>query len=87
MQILFLLVFSCALHRKVFGNECGKLFSCEKDSQVQSLSKQKLETLKECLKYDKDQIPVAKEEDTQNTVWFHFGEPTILDLDVIKQVI
>ena len=64
-----------------------KLFSCEKDSQFQSLSKQKLETLKECLKYDKDHIPVSKEDDTQNTVWFHFGEPTILDLDVIKQVI
>ena len=43
--------------------------------------------MQKCIDYNKFKIPLTKEKETKNTVWFHYGPPTILDLDLVKQEI
>ena len=79
---LFLLVFFRILP-EIFSLECSEVLNCTKNT----LSKNKLKSLQGCINYNQFQIPLANENETKNTVWFHYGEPTILDLDLVKQQI
>ena len=82
MYLLYLIVLF-SLTPKIFSIECNEVLNCTKTT----LSKTELESMQKCIDYNKFKIPLTKEKETKNTVWFHYGPPTILDLDLVKQEI